>query len=354
MGTNSSHFYVAGDIGGTYTRFALLQSSPDGFQPVSSVRLKTAEVDTLSQALVENIRTFRDQISGAPIAGICLSAAGPVHDNVCRLTNVPWVIDGNELEETVQTPVLVINDFSAICYGVPLLRPTDREELVEISAVGRNGTARAAETAAVVGAGTGLGVGFLFWSADTIRAFPSEAGHADFAPFDPESERLWHFVSERLGTVPDVEQFISGQGLANISDFMHREHPQSAALSQIAAYPTAEKPSLLAAAAAEDEAAAAAMRLFVKMYGRYCGNVALHFLPYRGVYLAGGIAAKNLRWFEEEPSFMDAFCGNYLPNMQAILSKTPVYVITEPSVSYIGAARAVATQRVQQAPTNSA
>lgn len=345
MDTKSTQFYVAGDIGGTYTRFALLTADSNGFHPVTSVRLKTAEVESLERALEDSISTFKTKHGADRISGICLSPAGPVENNVCRLTNVKWTIDGNELERALGIPTLVVNDFTAVCYGVPLLSTESRDQLVRISESDGD-PAQEDKTGAVVGAGTGLGVGFLHWNGRWTRAYPSEAGHADFAPFDGESERLWNFLRDRIGAAPDAEQFISGQGLANIADFAHSRSPRSSALAEIAGAKRTEKPSMLAQAALEDDECAAAMRLFVKMYGRYCGNIGLHFLPQSGLFLAGGIVSKNLRWFEEEPVFMDAFHDHYLASLRSILKKMPVYAITEPAVSYIGAARAVVSERL--------
>jgi glucokinase len=281
-----------------------------------------------------------------------MSAAGPVENNVCHLTNAALTIDGNALESYLRVPTLVINDFTAVCYGVPLLTSDNPGQLIRLSHATPDG-ADDTKTAAVVGAGTGLGVGYLHWNDRATRAFPSEAGHADFAPFDEESEQLWSFVRRRTGAAPDAEKFVSGQGLANIADYAHEAFPDSAALSRIADAPQGEKPSMLAEAAATDDACASAMRLFVKMYGRYSGNVALHFLPRYGLYLAGGIVSKNLNWFSDAETFMDAFRSNQVESIESILAKIPVYAITEPAVSYIGAARAVATERAAAAAPES-
>ena len=77
-------------------------------------------------------------------------------------------------------------------------------------------------------------------------------------------------------------------------------------------------------------------QLYTTIYARCAKNFALDALALGGVYLAGGIAAKNLQLFEE-PSFMQEFtdCGK----QKEILKQIPIYVITDYNVSLYGAAQ---------------
>ena len=82
------------------------------------------------------------------------------------------------------------------------------------------------------------------------------------------------------------------------------------------------------------------MELFVKMYARYASTAALFFLPLGGLYLAGGIAAKNERWFVDDHRFMKTFECNYNERVRPLLAATPVHLITDYDVSLYGAAHA--------------
>ena len=76
-------------------------------------------------------------------------------------------------------------------------------------------------------------------------------------------------------------------------------------------------------------------QLYSLIYARCAKNFALDTLALGGVYIAGGIAAKNLQLFEQK-EFMDEFvnCGK----QQELLKNIPIYVITDYDISLYGAA----------------
>ena len=63
-----------------------------------------------------------------PLRAACFGVAGPVVDNRCRATNLPWTIDGHALTETLNTSsVRILNDVEAMAYGVLVLEPEETE-----------------------------------------------------------------------------------------------------------------------------------------------------------------------------------------------------------------------------------
>jgi glucokinase len=76
------------------------------------------------------------------------------------------------------------------------------------------------------------------------------------------------------------------------------------------------------------------MKIFVEAYGAEAGNLALKLLPYGGLYIAGGIAAKNLPLMTEG-SFMKAFRAK--GRMRELLSNIPVYIVLNTEVGLMGA-----------------
>ena len=77
------------------------------------------------------------------------------------------------------------------------------------------------------------------------------------------------------------------------------------------------------------------MDLFVEAYGAEAGNLALKLLPYGGLYVAGGIAAKNLSLIKAG-GFLRAF--THKGRVSPLLEKVPVKVVLNPQVGLIGSA----------------
>ncbi|MFZ0035559.1 MAG: glucokinase, partial [Sedimentisphaerales bacterium] len=104
-----------------------------------------------------------------------------------------------------------------------------------------------------------------------------------------------------------------------------------------------DKPALISKNAKDNKTCRDIMSLFVKMYGRFAGGLAIIFLALGGVYLAGGIVTKNEWLFSEDNLFMKNFETNYNPNIRPLLKKIPVYIIKDYSISLYGAANAAVT-----------
>lgn len=90
----------------------------------------------------------------------------------------------------------------------------------------------------------------------------------------------------------------------------------------------------------EDRLCAQTMKIFIEAYGAEAGNLALKLLPYGGVYIAGGIAAKILPLMEEG-DFMSAFQDK--GRMRPLMGKIPVHIVLNPQVGLIGAALCAAS-----------
>ena len=76
---------------------------------------------------------------------------------------------------------------------------------------------------ACIGAGTGLGQCFLVPTGGSsslsasYECFPSEGGHAEFAPHDDLEDDLLHYLGRKLGGRVSVERIVSGSGIPNVS-----------------------------------------------------------------------------------------------------------------------------------------
>lgn len=112
-------------------------------------------------------------------AAACLAVAGPVKDNMVRFTNRDtWSIDGDKLQEDMGIRrIRLMNDFVAVGYG--LLTLNEETECVTL----QHAEKKKNKPIACIGAGTGLGECFLTPNAiGEYDCFPSEGGHAEFAP----------------------------------------------------------------------------------------------------------------------------------------------------------------------------
>jgi glucokinase len=332
---------LAGDVGGTNTSIAYMTQEGDSFRMLLRCVLATDELGGIQEAIdAAQAEAAREPKLGSPEV-CCFTAAGPVHDNVCRLTNVDWDIDGNELSEALGIPTVVINDFTGISYGIPLLDVRNPERILPLPQPDGTLPAQRGTRKAVVGAGTGLGVGHVSFEHGRYVAFPSEGGHSDFAPFDDETRGMHQFLQEHVGAQPDAEALISGPGISRIFQYVVSTGDSGTAdeaVRRIQDTPEDDRPRLISEAADSSPACMRVMDLFVRLYGRFAGTMALTFLPEAGLYLAGGIVTKNERLFLEDSRFMTSFTRHPNAKMQRLLRRIPVYVIRDYTVSLYGAA----------------
>jgi glucokinase len=333
---------LAGDIGGTNINLALIGKKGGTFTIIFEGHYKTRDeislIDPLRKFLTEGEReipSFRPELC-------CLSGAGPVVDGTIALTNASWGIDEREIERAFGLKTRVINDFTAVSYGVVLLDPLNPDQITRLAHCDGSFPEPRPGVRAIIGAGTGLGVGYVVKVHDRIEAFPSEGGHATFPAFDDETRDLQAWLSERFGFVPGAEAGVSGQGITNIFAWLveRGEKGRDATVRAILDASEAERPALISAAAPRNPICAACMDLFVKLYARVAADLTATLLPSGGVFLAGGIAAKNEAFFIEERRFMTMFEKSYREHIRAILVATPVMIVKDYSISLYGAANA--------------
>ena len=125
---------------------------------------------------------------------------------------------------------------------------------------------------------------------------------------------------------------ISGPGLASIYRFLAGNDADLALLE--AADPAA---AISAQAANNPESnALRAMELFFSAYGAFAGDMALALMATGGVFLAGGIAAKNLSLLKSSP-FLHEF--NAKAGHAPLARRMPIKVVTDLELGLKGAAQ---------------
>jgi glucokinase len=331
---------LAGDIGGTKTILRLVEASD------------ALELETLYEAtyrsgdfpdLVPLVQQFFSQANLPTPQRACFAIAGPVVNNTAKLTNLTWFLDTDRLKQELGIDsVSLINDFAAVGYGIFGLSKND---VVTLQA----GKQKLEAPIGIIGAGTGLGQGFLIKQGNYYQVFPSEGGHADFAPRNElEFQLLKYLLDKHNIQRVSVERVVSGQGIVSIYQFLRdrkvaSESPEIAQTVRTWEQEAGQQeksvdPGAAIGAAAlqgSDRLCVQTLKLFVDIYGAEAGNLALKLLPYGGLYIAGGIAPKILP-LVQNGSFLLNFTDK--GRMRSILEDIPVHIILNQQVGLIGAA----------------
>lgn len=315
---------LAGDVGGTKTLVGLFSRGQPRPAAVHTASFRTLDFPDLASLSHEFLR--QAHVAATDLEAACFGVAGPVKNRRARLTNVPWEVDADAICR--QLPVAradVINDLEALAWCVPVLEASETAVLWQGDPDPNGG-------AALMAAGTGLGVALLPKVAGRFVPVASEGGHADFAARTDDEEKLRRALTQEFGRA-EIEQVLSGPGLFNIHRFVHPHicADLSDAVEQDA------MPALISHAALEGrcDQCRASLEMFVSAYGACAGNLALTALSTGGMLLGGGIAPRilpALRW----PVFLESFFAK--APLDRMVRRTPVAVILNPMAGLIGAA----------------
>jgi glucokinase len=283
----AARFYLAADIGGTSSRFALFTDQAGALSLRQAVTLPTREAGSF-QELMEMLPATP---LGPDLAG-CHAAAIAVAGAVQRETyanppNIDWDINLDQARISfLPQHTRLINDFAAQAYACATA-VADQAEVVN------PGTSDPRGVTGVIGAGTGLGHGMLAPLPDRrFMALPSEAGHAAFAWINQREQDYGRFLLQRLNldyVYGDV--VVSGLGLSLLHEFHFGERLT---------------PAQAGAALAEESPV---LRWFARFYGRACRHFALNVVATGGMFIAGGVAAKNPNLVHQD-EFMREFVDN--------------------------------------------
>lgn len=317
---------LAGDIGGTTTRLAFFEAGGSGLETVAQEHVPSREHGSLTAI----VQAFVAAQGLAPDRA-CFGIAGPVRGGRVQTPNLPWLVDGGELASLLGLArVALLNDLQANAYGISQLQEDD-------FALINPGQPDPTGAIAVISAGTGLGETMAVWDGNVHRPFPSEGGHADFAPRNAlETELLLHLRAEH-GRV-SYERVLSGPGLVNIYRFL-RDRGHLAESPEVVADMQHRDPAATISKAALEKRCplcGQALDLFVSLYGAEAGNLALRSLATGGIYLGGGIAPKIVEHLCR-PAFMLAFTAK--GRLSPLLETIPVRVILNDRTALLGAGR---------------
>lgn len=331
---------IAADVGGTKTRLAFANTD-EPLKVLYEKRYLSGEFgsfEPMLQNFIKDCGAAADKVDA-----LTLALPGPVSDSTVRLTNLPWVIKKQSLQDTfgIQN-VYFMNDFQASAFGTGQLLENDRIILNQgVSNRDESPAGLTKNTIRVaVGAGTGLGVA---WADDEIQdgqrvscAHDTEGGHIDFAPVDETQIRLLQFLQRDFGHV-SYERILSGAGLVSLYQFCSGELDDGFSQNDSSQANNGQddiSAEWVNNQSNTDAAADKALTLFVQIYGAYIGNIALLFKPYGGIFITGGIAAKISNKMQSE-DFINAYLNK--GRMRALVEQVTVYLVTNERVGVLGA-----------------
>jgi glucokinase len=308
---------LVADIGSTNTRFALVDLAGEQPRLSHESNLHTAEFPTLQEALNAYLKSLP---RGPRPECATLAVAAPVSGDHIKLTNHRWSFSIPDVQhQTKLSRLRVINDFAAISMALPVL---PREAFVAFGPT----LETEAKRCALIGPGTGLGMGALLSVEGRKVPLSSEGGHTSFAAVSDEEMDLARILSGRFGHVSN-ERILSGPGLVNVYEALcqlNGTEVQSLGPSEISQR----------ALDSTDPLCVTTLGRFCAVLGSAAGDLALT-LNADSVYIAGGIAPRIVP-FLKGSEFRCRFEAK--GRFQDYMKRIPTYVITDPNPGLLGAA----------------
>lgn len=349
MSPVEEHILVA-DVGGTHIGVALMAYRGDGiYQLVRHETHLSKKTRSIPRLLSGFMRQYGSDLHPR-IRKACIDYAGPVglDRKTASVTNIDLEFTSEEvLHATGLGEVSLMNDFEAVGYGIEVLLANRPEAFVRLSRHGKLPPARGPKpTAVIIGAGTGLGTSILAYDAHLgrYRPIPGEGGHSDLIAVGEEEFRIAEWIRRNVNhsaaNPADLEKVVSGPGLANVyrafADLEPTMGDPDIVREFLAADPY-DRPAIIVQHADSDRRCRKALDMWLRCYGRAAKNHALFPLTPGGIYLAGGVAARVLPEMQSGV-FMKEFLRCDMPNIRPILTRTPVFVVTDYRIGLYGCA----------------
>ena len=299
---------LVADIGGTNSRLALA--------PTGSVELTcTRSYVNADYKCFDNVISDYLSNSNATVKQLVIAMAGPVRNNVGRLTNLDWEINGNKLAQSFGTvPALVINDLTALGHSALKLAPNQVSPIVNQPVINHR-----QKQALVIGIGTGFNVSPVIEFGGVSVCAEVEAGHTTlFSSILLELENLMTGMSHAFST---VESLFSGRGRRQFMSLLTGERVDSASMF-------IDKQGIL-----ENQAYDHALDRYAELIGMLIAEFKVSYLPHDGIFLAGGVARSSLTGNRTTLCAEAAMCEN-----DVIKLKPPVWSIKDDAATLVGCA----------------
>jgi len=324
---------LAVDIGGTNSNFGVCNIEHGDITLVLSVHAKSRDITDFPSVVAEVLQFLKSN-HNIEIKNACFAAAGVVSPerDYAKPTNLDIVIDAKKiLAATTLDSAVVIHDFEAVGYGGERIA---KKDLLVVN----KGQQRDHANRAIIGAGTGLGKSILGWNYTVNSYLPiaSEGGHADFPVYNKDELALINYMRNEIGDAYPIswEDVLSGNGIKRIYNYLGtiNSYEETKYTKEIA---EVDGPDTIFKYHKVDKRCGDTYDWYGKFYARCAKDFALESLALNGLYIAGGIASKNLPLFDR-PEFMHEFSRSI--KQETLLKSIPVYIVADYNVSLFGAA----------------
>jgi glucokinase len=321
---------LVADVGGTHIRFGIAVGGSDS-SPVNVHCVRRYPVRA-HESISHAAQHYRSATPGVPAAlhRAAVAVAGRVEADRVQLTNSAWSFSARALSEAHRFEHLhVINDFEAVGHAVGALRAVDLEPI----GPARLSLPLSQGVCALLGVGTGLGVGGVVANAGAYTVLATEGGHASFAPTNERSIELLRWLRKKYGRV-SAERVLSGAGLGNV--YLGLCEAEGLHVPELSAA------EITARAANGDANCVEAVGLFCELLGSFAGDLALTLGAWSGVLISGAM----LQHFDRETLERRVrqgfeYKGRFTPAMRSV----PLETISHPHVELLGAARLLMSRR---------
>jgi glucokinase len=326
---------LVADIGGTNARFAWIAAP--GEAPGHARTLPVSDHPgpaEAAQAYLVGLQQRLGQAYRAPRCAAFAVATAVAGDRVA-FTNSHWDFSREAVRGVLKLDELaIVNDFEALALALPQLSAAQWRP-VGTAALRPMADPPPGTLLAVVGPGTGLGVGAALRTRCGWQALPGEGGHATLAAGNALEAELIACVRRSHPHV-SAERLLSGMGLpllyAALAELKGRQ-------GQAAAAPCDSAEAIVQAAQdGSDALAGETLDLFCALLGGFAGNVALTLGARAGLFIGGGVV----------PRFADRFIASAFRErfeakgrFSSYLAAAPTMLITDTQVALGGAALAL-------------
>lgn len=303
------------DIGGTNARFGLVDAEK-GLHQLEY--MPTNKFASLTDAATAYLETYAQ---GKKPETAILSIAGPVDGDLVNFTNLPWSFRTSRVRGEMGLKKLrVMNDFEAVAYAIPDLKPNLVRQI-------GHGTVVPDRPIAVIGPGTGLGVASLVYANGAYVAVPGEGGHVTMPATTPREFAIFEQLRVKYHHI-SAERVCSGKGLENLYNAirvldgrLHETDDLTAA--DISARATDGTCTICTEA----------LDLMLAFLGRIAGNLALTLMAKGGVYIAGGIPVKLGQMFDTSRFYKEYTAKG---RMSDLVETIPVFVAMHETLGLLG------------------
>tara|TARA_R110001592_G_scaffold52649_9_gene161390 strand:- start:113426 stop:114415 length:990 start_codon:yes stop_codon:yes gene_type:complete len=300
---------IAGDIGGTKTSLALYEFSDHTMNhTINCIKQDTFASHDFNQ-FNDILLKFIEQQDHSEIDILSISVAGPVIDNECQTTNLPWHISADDIKRELNiSHVILFNDIEASGFG--LLQAVE-SDLIQINPKAKTQTGNQG----IISIGTGLGEAFMFWDGTKHIPCGTEGGHTDFAPLINADLALWQHFKAKYPEHLSYERLLSGPGISQIYDYLCLQHQ----LENISPSQDTSAWISLQAIQNTNHLCSETMDIFIRFLANEAANLCLKTFAIGGIFITGGIAPKILPLLRQ-PNFMRHFVkkGRFKDMLQAV------------------------------------